>query len=192
MRKSLTLALDKTVAGLALKDIELRLIAELMKNSCRSDRELARALGVSQPTVSRTKSRLEKEGYIMEYTIVPNFNKIGYHIFALTFFRLKKGIPPDEMPKAVKLGLEKSLQAPPNVVVIERGIGLHSESFMASFHKDYASYTKLMQGVKISQYLDASTVENFMVDLDDKVHYRYLTLSTLAKHMLEIEDNKDM
>jgi DNA-binding Lrp family transcriptional regulator len=184
--------LDKTVAGLALKDIELRLIAELMKNSARSDRELARALGVSQPTVSRTKSRLEKEGYIMEYTIVPNFNKIGYHIFALTFFRLKKDIPPDEMHKAVKLGLEKSLQAPPNVVVIERGIGLHSESFMASFHKDYASYTKLMQGVKTSQYLDASTVENFMVDLDDKVHYRYLTLSTLAKHMLEIEDNKDM
>jgi hypothetical protein len=135
---------------------------------------------------------LEKEGYIMEYTIVPNFNKIGYHIFALTFFRLKKDIPPDEMHKAVKLGLEKSLQAPPNVVVIERGIGLHSESFIASFHKDYASYTKLMQGVKTSQYLDASTVENFMVDLDDKVHYRYLTLSTLAKHMLEIEDNKDM
>jgi DNA-binding Lrp family transcriptional regulator len=36
-----------------MKDIELKLISELMLDSRRSDRELAKVLGVSQPTVSR-------------------------------------------------------------------------------------------------------------------------------------------
>jgi DNA-binding Lrp family transcriptional regulator len=47
-----------------LKDIELRLISELVKNSRRSDRELAKVLGISQPTVSRARMRLEKQGLI--------------------------------------------------------------------------------------------------------------------------------
>jgi DNA-binding Lrp family transcriptional regulator len=49
-----------------MKDIERRLISELMKNSRRSDRELAKALGTSQPTITRGK--LEREGIIKEYT----------------------------------------------------------------------------------------------------------------------------
>mgnify|MGYP006271117405 CR=1 FL=1 len=53
-------------ADRSLKDVELRIVAELMKNSRRSDRELAKVVGVSQPTVTRTRSRLEKEGIIKE------------------------------------------------------------------------------------------------------------------------------
>jgi DNA-binding Lrp family transcriptional regulator len=45
-----------------LKDVELKLVAELMKNSRRSDRELGKAIGTSQPTVSRTIARLKREG----------------------------------------------------------------------------------------------------------------------------------
>ena len=41
-----------------LKDVEVRLIAELMKNSNRSDSELAKATGVSQPTVGRIINKL--------------------------------------------------------------------------------------------------------------------------------------
>jgi Trp operon repressor len=37
----------------SVKEIELRLVAELLKDSHRSDRELAEALGVSQPTIAR-------------------------------------------------------------------------------------------------------------------------------------------
>jgi DNA-binding Lrp family transcriptional regulator len=48
-----------------------------MKNSRKSDRQLARAIGTSQPTVTRIRSRLEKEGYIKEYTMIPDFGKLG-------------------------------------------------------------------------------------------------------------------
>jgi DNA-binding Lrp family transcriptional regulator len=42
------------------KEAEVNLIVELMKNSKKSDRELARAIGVSQPTITRLRGRLER------------------------------------------------------------------------------------------------------------------------------------
>jgi len=63
-----------------MKKIMMRLLLELMKDSKRSDRELAKVLGVSQPTVSRMRSRLVKEGIIREFTVIPNFVKMGYEI----------------------------------------------------------------------------------------------------------------
>ena len=60
-----------------MKEIELKLISELMKNSRRSDRDLAKAIGTSQPTVSRMIGKLEKEGIIKEYTMIPDFGKLG-------------------------------------------------------------------------------------------------------------------
>lgn len=50
-----------------MKKVELKVLSELMKNSKISDRELAKTIGVSQPTVTRARTRLEKNGYIQEY-----------------------------------------------------------------------------------------------------------------------------
>ena len=59
-----------------MKEIKWKLLSELMKNSHRSDKELARVIGCSQPTVTRTRRRLEKEGCIREYTVIPDFHKL--------------------------------------------------------------------------------------------------------------------
>jgi len=66
----------------------LRLVSEMLKNSKKSDRELAGILGISQPTVSRTRARIEKE-YIKTYTIIPDFEKLGYQIMAFIFSKMK-------------------------------------------------------------------------------------------------------
>jgi DNA-binding Lrp family transcriptional regulator len=63
-----------------LKDAEARLISELMKNTRRSDRELKRLLGISQPTVGRMIRKLKEEGAIKEYKMIPDFSKLGYRI----------------------------------------------------------------------------------------------------------------
>ena len=60
-----------------------------MKNSHRSDRELAKASGISQPTVNRLIGRLQKKGVIKEYTMVPDFGKLGFNLMAIVMFRLK-------------------------------------------------------------------------------------------------------
>lgn len=168
-----------------LSDAELRLVSEMLKDSSRSDRQLGKVLGVSQPTVSKIKAGLERKGVISEYTIIPNFVKLGYQLFALTFFSWNKSFNSKEMEEARKLALEEAPSAPSNVVVIERGIGLKHDSFMASFHKDYSSYVQLVEEVKKNPYVDTSRIESFLVDLNDNIHYRYLTFSTLAKHVLE-------
>ncbi|MBE0513125.1 winged helix-turn-helix transcriptional regulator, partial [Candidatus Bathyarchaeota archaeon] len=61
------------------------LLYELMKNSKRSDRELAKVVKVSQPTITRMRKNLEKMEYIREYTIVPAVEKLGFELTALTF-----------------------------------------------------------------------------------------------------------
>jgi DNA-binding Lrp family transcriptional regulator len=61
-----------------LKENELKILFELIKNARRSDRELAKAIRVSQPTVTRTRTKLEKMGLVKEYTIIPDLRKMGY------------------------------------------------------------------------------------------------------------------
>ena len=56
--------------------ITTSLLLELLKNSNRSDRELAKVLGVSQPTVSRIKKQLVTEGTMKEFSVIPDFVKL--------------------------------------------------------------------------------------------------------------------
>ncbi len=171
---------------------KLHLLSELMKNSRRSDRELARAMGISQPTVSRLLAELKMEGIVRENTIIPNFNKLGYHVFALTFFRWKPGVEERDKDEArMQESLRQAASAPNNVIVIERGIGLDYDSFMASFHEDYHSYNRLRDYVRANPYVDSAHIGSFLVDLDEQTHYRYLTLSTLAKHLMEQTGKKE-
>ena len=67
-----------------LKSIDYTILFALMKNSKISDRQLAKTIGVSQPTVTRRRARLEKEA-IDGYTAIPKWAKIGYEILAITF-----------------------------------------------------------------------------------------------------------
>ena len=69
-----------------LKDIDFKILFGLMKNSKISDRKLAKTVGVSQPTVSRRRARLEKE-LIDGYTVIPKWGKLGYEILAFTFVK---------------------------------------------------------------------------------------------------------
>jgi DNA-binding Lrp family transcriptional regulator len=59
-----------------LKSVDYQILWELVKNSRRSDRELARILGISQPTVTRRRTVLEKE-VIDGYTAIPRWDKLG-------------------------------------------------------------------------------------------------------------------
>src|SRR5271169_499223 len=71
-----------------LKPIDYKILFELMKDSHRSDRQLAKSLGVSQPTVTRRRAMLE-ENFIEGYTVIPKFGQIGFEMAALTFLKSK-------------------------------------------------------------------------------------------------------
>jgi DNA-binding Lrp family transcriptional regulator len=184
-------AKDLKGRGKPMKDVELRLVSELMKNSRRSDRELAKAIGVSQPTVSRTVKRLEKEGYIQEYTMIPNFAKLGYKILALTFVKLKQPLNEQEIDRARKIAKDAIKTGPFEVVMLEKGIGLDSDGVFISYHLDYDAHVKFMDWLRQFEFLKIDEIRSFLVNLEDEVRYRPLTFSLLSQHKLRTELGKE-
>jgi len=173
-----------------MREIDLKVLSELIRNSRLSDRELAKKIGSSQPTVTRTRKRLEKEGYIKEYTTIPDFSKLGYELLALTFVKLRKALNPEEIAKARKIA-EKSLKRSPfATVMLERGQGLGYDGVIISYHKNYTSYIELRKILRQHTFLDLSNIETFMISLNDKIHYRPLTFYALAEHLLNVQQNE--
>ena len=173
-----------------MKTVELKIISELMKNSRRSDRELAKAVGVSQPTIGRIIKRLEKEGIIREYTMIPDFRKLGYELLALTFLRLNKAISEEEAEKARKETKQRLEKSHFGIIMLERGIGLGYDGVLIGLYKDYAKYAEHRNILKQYPFLEVSDVEGFLISLDDAVRYRPLTMQALAKHVQETEEQK--
>jgi DNA-binding Lrp family transcriptional regulator len=178
-----------------MKETELRLISELMKNSRRSDRELARAIGISQPTVSRLRTSLEKTGTIREYTMIPDFIKLGYELMALTFISVNPNLSPQEAKEARARAQEfMKGKGPSNIIMLERGIGLEHTGAIISFHTSYSDYRQFIQEFKQAPTKETyvyENIESFLIDLKDEMHYRSLTLRVLADHILKMNKQKE-
>ena len=128
-----------------LKPLDYKLLFELMKNSRRSDRTLAKVLKTSQPTVTRRRARLEKD-FIDGYTAIPKWEKLGYEILAITLVKSPLKLGSEEM---VTDAVEKSmkwLEKQPNVIfdyvdgVV--GVCLHFRRVMRITPSDWKGYTE--------------------------------------------------
>jgi len=166
----------------AVRGVELKLVSELMKNSRRSDRELAKAVGVSEPTIGRLIKKLEKEGIIQEYTMIPDFAKLGYELMAITL--AKMDAPPSA--EIVKKTLEISWENEPlwpETIMIERVMGIGYNGIVVSVHKDYSALSRFRAFLEQSSYLGFASIDSVIVNLNDKIHYKSLTLSTVARDL---------
>ena len=167
-----------------LKETEWKLIRELMKNCRRSDRELARDIGSSQPTVSRTRQRLEKKGYIREYAMIPDFGKLGLDIMAFTFIRYKKEMTPEEYRKVKEAAKEFEQKFPKPFIMALKGMGLGFDRIIVSFHEDYSSYVEMMNLMRQLPFTAVTDAQSFLVSLDDTEHYQPFTFSKMAEYLL--------
>jgi len=156
----------------------LRLLKELLKNSKRSDREIARILRVSQPTVTRTRAQLQKE-YIKTYTVVPEFAKLGYQILAFTFIKMKSYPSAEEAEKIVKRA-EKWTSKHPNIVFAAEGEGFGSDIVMISFHKDYVLYSDFMRTFAMDWGQIIGKFDSFLVSVGSGFKIKPLDLKYLA------------
>lgn len=169
----------------------MKLIAELMKNSRRSDRELAKATGLSQPTVSRLRIKLEKEGYIKEYTIIPNLEKFGYEIMAITFIKLKKALTSKQVEEARKIAKEELDKSPFGVILLERGLGFGYDGVVIAVYENYTRYVEHLKWFSTFEFPEMSKIESFIINLKDPIHYRPLTFRNLAKHILALGQHNE-
>jgi len=166
-----------------MKDIELRLISELMKNSRRSDRELAKIIGVSQPTVSRTIKRLEKEGCIKEYTAIPDFTKLGFEIMSVSFAKLKGPISEEKLKEMRKQFAQTLLREPISTIVAMSGMGCNADRVIIAFHENYSEYKQFLDKIKQHPAVAVEQISSFLINLNDRSHYRPLTLSHLGDYV---------
>jgi DNA-binding Lrp family transcriptional regulator len=170
-----------------MKGLKLRLLSELMKNSRRSDRQLAKSLGVSQPTVTRTIHKLEEEGYIKEYTIIPDFNKLGYDLMGFTFVKHRENLSKEEWKEIRKKTSQLEKENPHACLMVVNGIGFNRDVGFVTFYQSYSDYAKAMRLVRGVPYMDLDQLETFLVNLKDQSHYRLLSMSAIANHILALE-----
>jgi len=156
-----------------------KLLRELIRDSRRSDRELAKAIGASQPTVTRTRRLLEK--YIRSYTIVPEFSKIGYEILAVTFAKART-YGQEEVEKKLELAKKWVMQRS-NIVFASDGEGLGKDAVMVSVHKDYSTYADFMRDYTVLFADFVTDVQSFIVSLKTGIIIKPFDLVYLAENI---------
>ena len=119
----------------ALDDIDRRLLRELLKDSNRSYRELARSIGVSAATVINHVQRLESAGVIKDYTVQLDHERLGYELTVITEITVSKG---------KLLETEEEIAKISNACAVYDITGLTDAMVVAKFksRKDLSDFTK--------------------------------------------------
>jgi len=163
------------------KELPQKLLQELLRNSKRSDRELAKVLGVSQPTITRNRGGLEREGFIQDYTIIPDFRKMGFEILALTFVKMR----PDVLIGETREKTRKYAAKFPNVIFAYSGKGLGMTGVIISLHKNYTDYHRRLNRLRVDLKEITEEIQSFLVALEEG-EYKSFSLTYLADVPLEL------
>ena len=162
-----------------LKPIDYKILFELMKDSHRSDRQLAKSLGVSQPTVTRRRAMLE-ENFIEGYTVIPKFGQIGFEIAAFTFIKSKLKCETGEKKAEALKKLRDWYIKQPNVVLSVDGRGMGWDAICVSLHENFAGFAEFIRAhdSELSDWVIES--QTFHADLKGGIvikpfHLKYLT-----------------
>jgi DNA-binding Lrp family transcriptional regulator len=171
-----------------LKEIERKLLSELIKTSRRSDRELSKAIGTSQPTATRIRTKLEKEGYIREYTAIPNLSKVGYAILALTFMKLgaKNTLPPKDIEEFRKMRYDAMSKDSSAIMLVKRGMGMGYDAVVMSLHQDYSSCDKFRTFIRQNMTERIIDMDTFLINLEEEQNSLPFSFNLLATQLLSL------
>jgi len=124
-----------------------KLLYELIKNSRRSDRDLAKVLGFS-----------------------PDFTKLGFELVAFTFTQWT----PEEKTKAASP--YKWLEKDPRVIFVTEGNGLNGKnSLVVTMHKNYTDYSDFV--AELQRKAKICSVNSFIATLTGvKKHLNFANL----------------
>lgn len=163
-----------------MKPMALKLVSELLRNSRKSDREIAKKLRISQPTVSRMRKTLEREGVIQEYTIVPDLTKLGYEIAAISFVKAK--VRTEYLERAKKWVMKH-----PNILLMAKAEGAGKNAVMISLHKNYTEYSRFVTETQVDWQDDIETYDTLLISLRGPV-VRAFSLRTLAEDVQTLKE----
>lgn len=171
-----------------IRKTDYEVLFELIKDCRRSDRDLAKVLELSQPTVTRVRTKVEKEGMVRDYAAIPDLEKLGIEIISFSFLSVK---PEMRVPKHTDSNIFKEwnemsdafFKKHPNIIFAATGRGLRKNAIWVSLHQNYSCYTDFLRDIEIQfgKYLEG--VEGFTVSLKSDRIRRFLTLRYLPEYL---------
>ncbi len=126
------------------EQMDLRILFALMKLGCRSDRVIAKNLGISNSTISRRKRKIEHEGYIKEYTLIPDLHKIGIELIIFSFAKTTEVITQKQAEEVKEL----SQRHPEILGILQEQDAWGVNWVVISAHKSYDDYLELAKKSK--------------------------------------------
>jgi len=118
--------------------VDLRILKLLAKNARLTYKELAELLGTTRQRISRRMNRLEQNRVILKYTIIPNYDALGYIHVALGV-TIKPDVNIDEVISVLKND--------ENVKIIQRTIGSHNLVLHVLGPKDMKELERILSEV---------------------------------------------
>lgn len=163
-----------------LRPLDSQILFELMKNARISDRKLAKALGVSQATVSRRRAFLERD-LIDGYTTIPKWSRLGYEILAVTLVKAPLKFASNQKRKDAADRSRTWLAKQHNVVMGSECRGMGMTGMMISFHKSYTDLDDFLNAHReeLGDFLE--DVQTIVVNLAGEAVYRPFHLKYLAQ-----------
>ena len=151
------------------KDLPQQLLRELLKNSKRSDRNLAKILKVSKPTITRARHKLEKSGMIQDYTVIPDFRKMGFKLLAINFARIRPEILTPETSKKASEFIAKF----PTTIFASAGQGMGMNAVDIAFYKSFSEYYKRVNLMRTEWKDFVEDIQSFIVPIGEGEFKRF-------------------
>jgi len=118
--------------------IDIRILKLLAKNARLTYKELAELLGTTRQRISRRMNRLEQSGVVLKYTVIPNYDALGY-IHVILGVTVKPDVDLDE--------IVENLKKDENVKIIQRALGSHNLVLHIIGPKDMRKLEKIITEV---------------------------------------------
>ncbi|NJE06179.1 Lrp/AsnC family transcriptional regulator [Thermococcus sp. M36] len=121
-----------------ITDIDMRIMKLLSKNARLTYKELAEILGTTRQRISRRTDKLERNGVILKYTVIPNYDVLGY-VHVILGITVKPSVDLDEVLNVLK--------EDENIKIIQRSLGSHSLVLHIVGPKDMKELEKIISEV---------------------------------------------
>ncbi len=157
------------------EELAQRLLRELLENSKRSDRDLAKILNVSQATITRTRHKLETNGTIKDYTIIPDFGKMGFELLAINFAKIRPQLLSSEMKAKATEFIAKF----PNTIFASSGQGMGMNAVDIGFYRNFTEYQERINLMRTEWKDFVENIQSFIVPIGRKGEFKSFSLTHL-------------
>lgn len=131
---------------LRIDEVDRKILSELLRDSRRSYRSIARRAGVSVGTALTRIRKLEKSGVVKGYSAVLDHEKLGYQLTVVAEITVSKG---------KLLEMEEAISKLPNTCAVYDVTGLTDAMVLAKF-KNREELSKFTKNLLSMPFIDRS------------------------------------